>query len=294
MTGIRPIPRRRPTSTGSTRRKFLAGLALATLAGPVYARWVEPRCLDISRRQIQLGEAANPSPLRILHLSDLHASPEVDLRFIEKAVRLGLDLGPDLICLTGDFITARFDCFDRYAAILSKAAQQVPTYACLGNHDGGRWAASVGGYTDTAAVRRLLARSGIELLFNCNVSVRLGNRDLRLVGLGDLWATEISPEPAFAAVRPEKDRLTVVLSHNPDSKDALKAFPWDLLLCGHTHGGQFRLPLIGTPFAPVEDKRYVMGAHRWEGRWLHVSKGIGNVYGLRFNCRPEITLLTVI
>jgi uncharacterized protein len=83
------------------------------------------------------------------------------------------------------------------------------------------------------------------------------------------------------------------LSHNPDTKEQLKAYDWDVAFCGHTHGGQFRLPLIGTPFAPVKDKRFVQGLHFWEGRQIYITKGVGNLFGVRFNCRPEISLITL-
>ena len=77
----------------------------------------------------------------------------------------------------------------------------------------------------------------------------------------------------------------------PDSKEHLRKYPWDLMLCGHTHGGQCDL-VFGTPFAPVRNKRYVRGLHPWNDRWIHTTKGVGNLHGLRFNCRPEVSLLT--
>ena len=66
------------------------------------------------------------------------------------------------------------------------------------------------------------------------------------------------------------------------------------MLSGHTHGGQLRIPFVGTPFAPVRDRRFVQGLHRWQDRWLHITKGIGNLRGMRLNCRPEISLLTLV
>ena len=66
------------------------------------------------------------------------------------------------------------------------------------------------------------------------------------------------------------------------------------MLCGHTHGGQCDLMFLGTPFAPVRDKRFVQGLHRWEDRWIHITRGVGNLHGMRFNCRPEVSLLTLV
>jgi len=74
----------------------------------------------------------------------------------------------------------------------------------------------------------------------------------------------------------------------------LEPYPWDVVLCGHTHGGQIWIPGLGAPFAPVEDKRYIAGLYPWSNRWMHITKGVGNIWGLRFNCRPEISLLTIV
>ena len=113
-----------------------------------------------------------------------------------------------------------------------------------------------------------------------------------LVGVGDRWAGHFDPGAAFHGV--DRTRPTVLLSHNPDTKSHLAGHDWQLMLSGHTHGGQLRVPWLGaTPFAPVSDKRFVEGLHRWNDRWLHVSKGIGSIYGLRINCPPEVSFLTL-
>jgi predicted MPP superfamily phosphohydrolase len=198
------------------------------------------------------------------------------------------------VLLTGDFITRKFDRFNRYTEILSPLAKAAPCLACLGNHDGGLWARDRHGYADTEPVRNLLTKSGIELLHNRATNLRIRDRNLRLVGMGDWWADEFDPGAAFADAASDSNETVLVLSHNPDTKDFLRAYSWDLLVCGHTHGGQIYLPLIGTPFAPVQDKRYVKGLHRWNGRWIHITKGVGNLLGVRFNCRPEVSLLTLV
>jgi hypothetical protein len=232
-------------------------------------------------------------PITVLHMSDLHASGVVPLEFIANAVRRGVDLEPDLVLLTGDFVTGRFSQFDEYARVLRPLSEHHPAFASLGNHDGGRWAAARGGYEDTAAVRDLLDRSGVRLLHNRSIDLEVREASLRLVGLGDLWAGEFLPVSAFAPGPKDGGAVTLVLSHNPDTKEALRAHNWDVMFCGHTHGGQLHLPLLGAPFAPVRDKRFVKGLHAWEGRWIYITKGVGNLLGVRFNCRPEISLITL-
>ena len=119
---------------------------------------------------------------------------------------------------------------------------------------------------------------------------------LRLVGLGDEWAGELDPVRAFGG-HPKGRKLgelpTLLLSHNPDTKDALREFQWDLMLSGHTHGGQLSLPLIGQPFIPVSDKRFVRGLYPWDNRWLHITAGLGSLHKMRFNCSPELSYLTL-
>jgi len=275
-----------------SRRAFLASLGLGSVAWTGYAGCVEPTWLDIGRHDVKTNVPGG-APVKLLHLSDFHASWCVSLEYIEQAVACGLRLKPDLICVTGDFITGTYDDFEGYRRVLQRLAAAAPAFACLGNHDGGLWSRYHHGYHDTHRVRHLLEQSGLELLHNRSRTISVRGRAIYLAGVGDCYAEEAEPERAFAALAPP-GAARVVLSHNPDTKVMLRPYPWDLMLSGHTHGGQFWLPLIGAPFAPVEDKRFIAGLYRWDNRWLHVTKGVGNVHGLRFNCRPEISLLTVI
>jgi hypothetical protein len=119
--------------------------------------------------------------------------------------------------------------------------------------------------------------------------VTVRNATITLVGVGDLWSNEIEPRRAFAGVGGENP--TVLLAHNPDSKDVLRYRPWDLMLSGHTHGGQIIVPFEGARYAPVKDKRYVAGLKAWGTRQIHVTRGVGNLGGVRFRCRPEASLL---
>ena len=276
-----------------SRRRFFGGVSFAAVGTLSYAHFIEAERLQIGRINCPLAGGSRP-PLKLLHLSDLHASAVVSLKYLDAAIALGLAWKPDLICVTGDFITGQIENGEAYEKILGRLPEAAPTYASLGNHDGGRWAGEHGGHADEQWIMGLLQRSGLKLLHNTATTVRLRDWTLNLVGLGDLWSGSFDPGAAFCtAPTPQAPSATVLLSHNPDSKDVLLAHPWDLMLSGHTHGGQLRLPLIGTPFAPVQDKRFVEGLHRWNDRWLHITKGVGNVMGLRINCPPEISFLSL-
>ena len=275
-----------------SRRRFLAVAGVSGVGAACHAHWIEAEWLGIGRHSVSLGKNWDMEPLKVLQLSDFHAGRRVSLEFISKAIRLGLSLQPDLILLTGDFVTRRFDRLDSYADILAPLGKAARCFACLGNHDGGSWARNRDGHEDTQWIRRLLSKSNVELLHNASTTLEVKGWNFRLIGLGDWWAEEFDPGTAFAGVVSKQDESVIVLSHNPDTKDLLKPYVWDLLVCGHTHGGQFYLPLIGTPFAPVRDKRFVKGLHRWDNHWIHITKGVGNLMGVRFNCRPEVSLIT--
>ena len=277
----------------TSRRRFIKGaLALGStgVATAGYMRFWESGWLEINRHEVPLGD--NGEPVRLLHLSDLHASRVVSLEYLRHAIDVGLEQQPDLICLTGDYITWKYERYDEYSRVLAILSDAAPTFACLGNHDGGKWAGESRGYPDSNHVRGVLSNADITLLHNETHTLEVNMRELNLVGLGDVWNGEFDAAKAFAAkTKPEVP--TIVLSHNPDTKKQLTPYEWQLMLSGHTHGGQVWVPGIGAPFAPVRDKRYVKGLHEWEGRWLHITKGVGNLHGVRLNCRPEVSLLTL-
>jgi predicted MPP superfamily phosphohydrolase len=281
-----------------SRRKFLSSFGafgIGTAATGTYGKAFEAEWLEVGSHRISVSKNVAKKPFKILQLSDLHASRTVSLKFLNRAVDLGIQQQPDLICLTGDYITCKYDQWDAYIDILAKLSAAAPTFATLGNHDGGEWCGKhIKGYSDTTLVRNLLDKSKIKLLDNEMARVEINDWKLNLAGLGDVWANEFLPQKTFKNFSTEDSTATVVLSHNPDTKDELKSYPWDLMLCGHTHGGQVRLPFIGAPIAPVKDKRFVQGLHRWDSRWIYTTKGVGNLYGIRINCRPEVSLLTLV
>jgi uncharacterized protein len=274
-----------------SRRRFLGGVSFAAIGALAYARLFEAEWLQRSLVTVPLGGRAAVNPVKLLHLSDLHASPVVSLRYLRQAIDAAVAWKPDLICVTGDFITRTFDDMAGYVRVLERLSGTAPTFASLGNHDGGRWAGDQGGHRNAGWVAELLRHSGVGLLHNDSIQIRIGDRILNLVGVGDMWAGDMDIPGAFG---PRRSGETIVLSHNPDTKEHLAAFNWQLMLCGHTHGGQLRVPWLGaTPFAPVHDKRFVAGLCHWNERWIHVTRGVGSVYWMRINCPPELSFLTL-
>jgi predicted MPP superfamily phosphohydrolase len=273
------------------RRKFLL-LPLGAFPVAGYARYVEPSWLEVDRRRVALPGFLPGRKVRVVQLSDFHSSPVVPNSLIEQAVDLALAENPDLICLTGDFITEdRYYDSGWYTRVLRRLSERAPSFAIFGNHDGGFWTSSskVGIYS-TANIRAVLTSAGIPILDNSWTEITLRDQRVRLVGLGDLWARECKPEIAFRGV-PADGIPTVLLAHNPDSKDVSANYRWDLMLSGHTHGGQVVCPVLDISPAPVRDKRYVKGLKPWNDRLVYVSAGVGSIGGVRFDCRPQVSLL---
>jgi hypothetical protein len=272
-----------------TRRKLLSLLPAAGCA-PLYAFDIEPNWLDRTFTRVKLPCRKLTSGVRVLHLSDFHASNVVPFSLIEKAIDMGLETKPDVICLTGDFVTDH-EPIDHaeYTRMLRRISSAAPVFATLGNHDGGFWAGIHVGLKDSAMVRALLRAGNIPLLHNRSEVVQVRDQSIRFAGVGDLWSGQVDGDLAFANVH--TDDPAILLAHNPDTKDVLAHRPWDLMLSGHTHGGQVVLPFMQGSWVPVRDKRFVAGLKQWNDRQVYVTRGVGNVRGIRVNCRPEVTVL---
>ena len=158
-----------------------------------------------------------------------------------------------------------------------------------------KWAADHGGFSTNQKVKNLLRSAKIGVLENEKRKIYLKGQNIDLVGLGDLWSENCRPHSCMDRLSvPSKDVKSpvILLNHNPDAKEGLSDYKWDIMLAGHTHGGQFKIPIEeDAPFAPVKDRSMIDGTFNWKGRVIHITRGVGNLYGVRLNCRPEISLL---
>ena len=237
---------------------------------------------------------------KIAQLSDLHSSPLVDLEHLHYAVDLALAEKPDLIALTGDFIghTIRshsreiheFDTqyLDNLVTALGRAKAPFGTFAVLGNHD--FWS----GPEVTKRIHHdFEKRADIRVLRNQREVLTRGKESIQLLGIDDYWHTW-NLNKAMRKV-PRKS-VKVLLSHNPDINRQIKPSDQiDLVLSGHTHGGQISFPFVGPPFRPTRDERYLKGLVRDGDRQTYITRGVGHlVVPIRFNCPPEVTLITLI
>ncbi|MEL6249610.1 MAG: metallophosphoesterase [Cyanobacteria bacterium J06648_16] len=245
----------------------------------------------------------------IVQLSDFHYDGLrlAESMLVEIATRVRA-IAPDLILLTGDFITTDASPIYPLARMLATLPSRAGTYAVMGNHELYRPGSR-------ATVTHALERVGIPVLWN-RVMYPLGER-LALVGLADFWSRAFAPTPVFEQIDPSIPRL--VMSHNPDSATELKPWRVDLQLSGHTHGGQIYLPGLGSApllwdrfrkYIPSEWRKgipylsdecmsvirnweWAMGLHSVGSNRLYVNRGLGTYLPGRLFCPPELTVITL-
>ncbi len=252
----------------TTRRRFLLGAVLgAPLAIVADARWLEPGWLKVRRLRLAGGKPTH----RIIHFTDLHHKG--NRRSLLALVNQINRLAPDFVCFTGDLVEEK--------GYLPEALELLrgiksPLYGVPGNHD--YWSKVV--FSD---IDKAFAATGGGWLLN----QRAVTHDGKIALYGSTSLTLKFPPP-----RPDPVRRNILLMHYPAWVKHLAGVKFDLLLAGHSHGGQVRLPLYGPVYVPFGVDEYVMGLFRTPSGPLYVNPGIGWFpFPIRFNCRPEVTVI---
>lgn len=248
------------------------------------------------------------SGTRIVQLSDLHYDGRhLSKSSLDRAIALSNELEPDLVFITGDFVTDNPEPITELATYLQRLDSKHGVYGCLGNHD-------LVPATAKQQIIPALDRIGLKILWN-EVIYPLG-MDLAIVGLPDFWSREFAPATVLEQIPLDVPRI--VLSHNPDSAESLKRWRVDLQLSGHTHGGQIVIPNYGPlvsilpkirrrvprqlrnrlPY--IKDCARVTRHWKWSQGWhqvgknqLYINRGLGTYFPGRINCPPEVTLITL-
>jgi predicted MPP superfamily phosphohydrolase len=195
--------------------------------------------------------------------------------------------------LTGDFIHHGFKYVDTVAEALSRLRAPAGVFAVLGNHDYSvRNAFGFRRYRHLhRAVTDALTARGIRVLHNECVPLERNGSRLHLVGVEDLWSRACDLPRAFQNTHPEVP--CIVLAHNPRTIEQLNGHRCDLMLSGHTHGGQIHVPGIGRPTLSRKANRFAAGLYYFRNSYLYVNKGIGFGFRFRFGVRPEVAVLTL-
>lgn len=281
------IGRRRPLAP---RVRGTALVALALVAPAAWAMFVEPFLLVSERAEVPLDPARSlDRPLRVAVLADLQTRAVGDHE--REAVRRILAFEPDLILIPGDLAQVwprpPAEAVDEFHELVSLLEAPLGVFMCMGNTD------------DPEFVRRVLAGTNVRLLENEAVDVE--GAALRIAGLGEDWR---APGAVTAAKNLEARHgagdVRILLSHYPDAIAHLSGDSRiDLVVAGHTHGGQVHMPLFGPPLTLTTVPRQVAagGLHEVDGRRVYVSRGVGAertwAPRIRFLCRPEVSLLTL-
>ncbi len=276
-----------------TRRSFLRGAGIATAGLAFYSA-------EVARHEISIPTVPIPvrnlppafEGFRIAQISDIHYDEYTEPYFVRHIIDHINSLAPDLVALTGDYISFTpmprdyvLGAMHRCAATLSRIACPQ-RYAVMGNHDS---------FLGAPTVAPILAEVSIPLLVNEHVAIERGGQKLWIAGIHD----PVTHDPDLnAAVPARPDGPVVLLSHGPDYADTVAAHPRgplvDLMLSGHSHGGQVRLPFVGALHTPPGGQKYVEGLFHIGAMQLYVNRGIGTVgLPIRLNCPPEITLFTL-
>lgn len=251
-------PKRWPVS----RRKFLAGLVGLPALGLVDGVFVEPVLLKTTCIDLSSGKPAG----RVAHFSDLHHKG--DRSYLQKMVDGINGLAADIVCFTGDIVE---EVQHLPEALEGIRAIKSPVFGVPGNHD--RWA-----QPDFAVVASCFAATGGAWLRD--ESMRMGR--LHIIG------ATCDRRRKFPHDQGAKN---VLLMHYPGYIKELGPQTFDLVLAGHSHGGQVRVPFFGAPVVPFRVDGYDLGLFRTPAGPLYVSPGVGHLVRFRLNCRPEIALL---
>jgi predicted MPP superfamily phosphohydrolase len=272
-----------------SRRQFLKYACSSTSLGLLasYPIFIERYIVLTNMYRIAVPNLPKAfSGFRIVHLTDLHYGLLVPLGLIRRVIERANQLKPDLIVCTGDYVHEKNSTkqIDQVWPVLSQLSAPSGVFSVLGNHD--HWA-------DTARSDYWLERTEQGLRHKLARIEREGQY-FWMAGAGDLWEDHRSLDGLLNKV-PTAD-CRIVLAHNPDTADTDYTFRVDLMLSGHTHGGQVNIPFIGTPVLPVLNKDYSSGLKQSpRGCTVFISKGIGwAIYPVRFNCFPEIAVLELI
>jgi predicted MPP superfamily phosphohydrolase len=272
------------------RRKFIKntlwGSASIGLLTGLYTWQIEPFWLEFVK--VKMPVLNLPKDLigkTVMQISDIHVGNKFDYQYIIDSFKEAKLLKPDFVVYTGDFISyENEEQFEQLKKVMKFVVTgTLGTAGVLGNHDyGGNWLEQDVADTTT----EILEDAGISILINQQKEMN----GLNIIGIDDYWGMNFNPNKIMSKYDDKK--ANIVLCHNPDVCDLNI---WNnykgWILSGHTHGGQVKPPFLKPPILPVKNKRYSAGEiDLHDGRTLYINRALGNLFQIRFNVRPEITI----
>lgn len=271
-------------------RITLLCILLLIIGLAVWSFFIEPNRLVVRQETVKLDNwPKDLSGLRVAIIADIHTGgPFINDQKLRRIVELTNQQNPDLIVLLGDYMSPHSWHSHRVepevtAAVLRELRAPLGVYTALGNHD---W------WYNGNKVRRAFEQNGIRVLDDEVAEIKWRNSSFWLVGLADLWTRPQHLNETIAKAPPGS--TMIAMTHNPDIFPTLPPSV-QLMLAGHTHGGQVNIPFIGPPITPSELSRKYSRGHFYEnGHHLFVTTGIGtSIFPVRFRVTPEIVILTI-
>jgi predicted MPP superfamily phosphohydrolase len=270
------------------RRGLAIGLAVfgaVLLLTVPYAVYVEPywiRYHDVDVRIAGLPDEFEG--FTIAHVTDIHCSEIFPPERVRKVLDRVRERGPDVVAVTGDLVQKR-DTYEGVFGEIDRIARDVPTYVVPGNHD--YW-------QGIERYHELIGATAATDLTNAHRVMERGGKRLVITGVDDLTDGKPDLEKALAGLAAPSPPV-VLLMHNPNffPKVFASAARVDLVLAGHSHGGQVSIPLLGPPVVPVAKREYTTGLVREGDTQMYVSRGVGMLVKLRLNCRPEVAFVVL-
>jgi uncharacterized protein len=280
-------PKRAKKSRRKTVFRFLLALLLFALISLIYAYKIEPNWIEVNSVQITLPRLPREfQNYRIAQLTDIHVDNWMTEQRLKHIVQLTNRQKPDLVALTGDFVTK--DPNPAAPTLVKGLTELKPkdfSVAVLGNHD--HW------YNQPDVVRQALSDAGVVNLRNEVQTIRRGDAILQIAGVDDYWERKDDLEAVLEQL--DEKLAAILLVHEPDYADVSSPTGrFDLELSGHSHGGQVRLPFFGPLKLPNYANKYPTGQYQVGKMVQYTSRGVGMVRPrVRFNCRPELTIITL-
>ncbi len=283
-------PAREETTLRPARRELLTQAARVALAAPFavagYGTFIGRSNFEVREVDIALPDLPKSlEGLRLAQLTDIHFGLDMTALELERVVAMTNEARPHVALVTGDLITESGDPLDKCLDIVSDLRADAGVWACMGNHER---------YAESESFCESYARDrGISYLRNAARSLRFGDAHLNLCGV-DYQRTSL-PYLHKAEELMDEQAINVLLSHNPDVFPTASKLGYDLVVGGHTHGGQVTVEIVeqwanpGRFFTP-----FVAGEYRLDRSVLYVSRGIGTVnLPMRVGAMPEISILTL-
>ncbi|MFN8411942.1 MAG: metallophosphoesterase [Anaerolineales bacterium] len=267
---------------------FLSVFAINT-GMAFYELFSEPGWVEVKTLKIPLENLAKVfSGLRIVQISDLHMGGWMDRERLIHVLNMVKEQKPDLIVITGDFVfghawSDNLDIIAKdFVQELSQITTEYPVFGVMGNHD--HW-------TDVEKVRIMLQESGVVELRNDFRTLERDGEILHIAGVDDVSLNKQRLVVLYAVL--PKTGPAILLAHEPDYADETsKSGRFGLQLSGHSHGGQVVFPFIGPLVLPYLGRKYHTGLYKVREMWQYTNRGVGMTSPfVRFNCRPEITVI---